>query len=677
MQRRPSPREGPTQIGTLRGTRHDFAFFRPDGGGDDIFVAPENKGGALHGDRVEVVLFRKHPRDFRMEASVARILDRGERVLTGDVVRLGRTAFVVPDEALLGERLPLITGRFRVAAGEKILFHLDRSDREGRTSPRAVVDEIVGEGGDPSLDDLVVATQFRLEVGFPSSAEEEAAEARLRDDDRPRDDLRGLFTLTIDPIDAKDFDDALSLALGPDGRWDLKVHIADVAHAVVHDGPLDLEARRRGTSTYFPGRVLPMIPEVLSAGDLSLRPGEDRRVLTAHVVLSPEGEVLSSRLGESLIQSDARLHYDQALGALREEAGLGPELDALLRDMRNVSQAIRRRRFRDGGFDLSVPETEMTLDGGGVPVDLWRSRSNESHQIVEEFMIVANRAACAFAVERDLPFLFRVHQEPDPASLEQFLELAISLKPSVRWRDLEDLPKLRRWLSDLPENDPITRVLHYVFLRSLKKAVYSAIDVGHFGLGLSGYGHFTSPIRRYPDLWNHRIIKWCLRHPGRPVPQDWEELARSLAISTTQGEQRSERAERELVRIKVLRWAERRLGETHPGRVVACQPQGLYVELDDYPVSGFVPRDEMPVPSRFLDGRMSLKMGRRGGEIRLGDPVEVQLVRVDLRQRWLDMGLVKGPPGVGRLDVRGDRRPAGRRRAGTSKAARRKPRRRR
>jgi ribonuclease R len=602
-----------------------------------------------------------------MEASVARVLDRESRSYTGTIRRQGKSIFVVPDDALLSERLPLRTGRMRVASGEKALFHLD--SRGLGKPPRAVLDEIVGEGDDAWLDHLVVAMQFRLDLHFPAAVEEEAEGAVGREDNRRREDLRSLFTLTIDPTDAKDFDDAVSLSRDESGSWNLKVHIADVAHIVSGDGALDLEARRRGTSTYFPGHVIPMLPEILSAHHLSLRPGEDRGVLTVHMKVDGDGRVRTSRLGESLIRSDARLSYEQVQGVMDGKESLGSNIDARIHEMHELSRTVRRRRFERGGFDLQVAETEMTLDGQGVPEELWRAYSDPSHQIIEEFMVLANRAACAFSTRRDLPFIFRVHQEPDTLALEAFLESAVSLRPSLRWKDLEDLPKLRRWLASLPSGEPLTRVLHYLFLRSMKRAVYSPIDIGHFGLGLRGYGHFTSPIRRYADLWNHRIIKWRLRHPRQPVPHEWEDLARAISLSATESEQRSETAEREMRRIKTLRWAERRLGESFAGHVVGCLSQGLFVELDAVPVEGFIPRDEIPFPSRHLDGRLSLSVGRGRGEIRVGDAVVVQIVRVDMRQRWLDLGLLEGPGAVGKLGAatggskrRGRRQRKGRRR---------------
>ncbi|MBU1700101.1 MAG: ribonuclease R, partial [Candidatus Eisenbacteria bacterium] len=398
---------------------------------------------------------------------------------------------------------------------------------------------------------------------------------------------------------------------------------------------------RRGTSTYFPGEVFPMLPEILSAGHLSLQPGMDRRAVTVHMTINAVGEVTSSRLTESLINSDARLDYGQVLRVLNKAETLGEPLDALLYKMFVLSRLVRKNRFSGGGYDLCIPEAELTLDGDGIPVELTRSVSDISHQIIEEFMILANREACAFVVSKGLPYLFRVHDQPDPASMEQFIDAVIVLKPSVRQRDLNNRPRLRRWLASLSPDDPLTRIIHYHFLRSLKKAEYAPIDLGHFGLGLHGYGHFTSPIRRYPDLWNHRLAKRALRREG-PLPEASKELAAEVAAGSTEKEKNSEAAEREIIRIKILRWAERHLGEVWAGYVIECTPKGFHVELEEVPVEGFVPADGIPFPAKFQEGRFQRLKGRKGSDIQPGDRVEVQLVRVDLRRRWLDLALKTG-----------------------------------
>jgi len=629
--------------GVIRGTRQGFAFLIPEEGGEDLYVGRDSLGGAIHGDLVEASIFHRSPRDFRPEAFVERILERGQPIHTGNVARLARTSFVIPDTPVLPERIRLRTGAQSAPSGSKILFRIEEGQPGGPLV--AVLDRVLGDAEDPALDAAVISTYYQLPGRFPDAVLDEAVRAADRDDPEDRTHRTSYLdrlVITIDPEEAKDFDDAISLQHDADG-FHLQVHIADVSYYVHEGGEIDREAERRGTSVYFPGGVIPMLPEVLSTRMASLVPNEERRVLTVEIDLSHEGVVRDGRLREGLIRSAARLHYREAQRMLEHDEG-DPEVRAAVRRMGRLAQLLRRRRFEHGGFDLDVPEAEMRLDARGVPTAIWRHETLDSNRLIEEFMILANRAVAGCAVDRGTPLLFRVHGEPDPEALMRFAEIAMTLVPSSSGRDFATMPSLRRFLASLPAGG-LTRIVHSFFLRSMKQAVYSPVDIRHFGLGIDRYCHFTSPIRRYPDLVNHRIARWMIRHPRADARRTSEirkigDRASEIALSSTRSERTAESAERAIVRLKTLRWAEARLGETGWGRVTGLLPAGIFVELEEVPVGGFVPREGLRSGARFDEDRLAFVDGRSRWELHLGDRVQLQIARVDLRERHLDFALV-------------------------------------
>lgn len=668
-------------IGILRGTRSGFAFLSPDEGGEDLFVPYDAQGGAIHGDRVLATVVHRGFQDFRPEAHVEEILDRPNPLFTGNVARLGKSWTVRPDSPLLPERIGLRLGTGQGVAGEKILFRLENRANRERT-PMAVFVEALGDEEDARLDPIVIASEYGLALRFSDEALAEAeATSRLEHvpEDEDREDFRDQFVLSIDPIDAKDFDDAIAVVRKPGGNFELTVHIADVTFYVPEGGPLDREAAIRGTSVYFPGTVVPMLPESISSAAASLGPESDKRVLSARMLFNAEGERLSARFSRGWMRSRARLHYRQAADLLvpsparpaegepirDEAAGNGdgrewPELRENLLLMAELARLLRRRRFRDGGFDLDVPETEMVLGADGVPVRVFRHETLESNRLIEEFMIAANRAVGEWALERGVPFLFRVHQEPDPEALARFEETVLTLMPGTPVAELSSLPRLRRWISSLPET-ALGRVVHRFFLRSMRKAIYSPIDVGHFGLGISGYCHFTSPIRRYPDLFNHRRLIEMIRNEEAEERQD---VVHALANTTSRAEINAEESSREMIRLKSARFMEGKLGQEFAGHVAALTPNGLFVELDLFPVDGFVPRRDLPAGVKFDEERLAWIEERSGWELRPGDPVRALVSRVDLRMRRIEFALVsenspKRPPLP--LPRTGEAVPAGRR----------------
>lgn len=665
-------------IGTIRATRGGLAFLIREDGEDDVLVPASGLNGAIHGDRVRVLLFpRAH--DFRPLASVEEILERPDPHFTGELVREGRAYWVRPDSPLLPDRLSLRLGEVSPIAGAKVLFRVENSHR--RHQPLyAVLEEILGEADDARLDPLVIAREFGLRPRFSDAALAEAEVAtgpapwcpEAAEEDARREDFRGQLVVTIDPVDAKDFDDAIGLEPTADG-WRLFVHIADVTYYVREGSALDREARERGTSTYFPGTVLPMLPEAISAGAASLSPETDKRTLTAILDLGPDGAFRSSRVVRGWMRSGARLHYDQVQAFLDGREEIAGEVGLLLRRMQELARLLRRRRFSGGGFEIDVPEAVVRLGADGVPRKIERRTHEESHQLIEEFMIAANRAVGGWARSRGVPFLYRVHEEPNEDSLDEFLSIALTLRPGTRISEVRDVPALRRWLADLPVGTPITRVLHRFFLRTMKKAVYAAEDIGHFGLGIEAYAHFTSPIRRYPDLFDHRRLKELL--DGRaPSPAAHE--AHQLATLASQGEQIAEEAEREMLLLKTVRFLQRREGKTGRGYVTALTPRGLFVELEAFPAEGFVPRESLPFGTELNEERLAFVEKRSRWELRPGDPVVVQIVFADLRRRRIEFQIietVRGPRSGSARDagaVRQERRAggSGRSRSGRGRA---------
>ncbi len=619
--------------GRFQATREGFGFIAPSSGGPDLYVPATETAGALHGDTVAYEVTGEARGGYRAEAAVVAVIARGVRRFTGVVAGARKQLHLVPDHFLLPERLRLVGARQGLAAGQRVLCQLQ--ERGPGRPPNALLVRILGDADDPGCDEEIVRGEHGLAGPFP---EEVLAEAvRETADGAPvRRDFSSELVVTIDPADARDFDDAVSLAPWPAGGWLLRVHIADVAEDVPWGGPVDLEARQRGNSTYLPGSMIPMLPPALCTDRLSLARGEPRRVVTVSAHVTEAGIIRSFRFDEGLIRSRWRLSYRQVQAVLDGTGSIATEVDELLRHMDALAQALRARRFRHGGFELVLPEVRVTVDERGAPTAIERRLPARSHQLIEEFMILANRLACAFAVKRGHPYLYRVHAAPDPLGIEEFRDSVATLAPEVRRSQLTDMAALRRWLAGLP-HEPRTWRIHALFLRSFMRAVYADRDTGHFGLGLRGYGHFTSPIRRYPDLFNHRVVKWTIRHGARPVPGEWRQEVAGLASACSGTEERSERAEREMVKIKCLRWAEAHLGESYRGTVVAVLGRGLFVELDEPPVEGFVARDDFEMAVRSQSRGPRLGSGRGG--IQVGLPVIVQIARVDLRQRTLTLAL--------------------------------------
>jgi ribonuclease R len=499
--------------------------------------------------------------------------------------------------------------------------------------------EVLGADDRPEWDEHAIESQFRLRVRFPDAVARDAdgfGEPTARDL-RGRLDLRGALVFTIDPEDAKDHDDALSVEpVGPD-RFEVGIHIADVSHYVTPGSALDAEARERGTSTYLPGGVVPMIPPALSNDVCSLKPDRDRLALSVIVTLDTKGRRYGARFAETVIRSRHRLAYGTVQAMLVDGTGAPPDLLEALARARDLARGLRAVRRARGALELEVPEVKAWVDEHGAPVRIERRPHLESHELIEEFMLLANRCVGEEGANRSAGLLYRVHDVPAPAKLEA-LDAMLKTLALPRPGSLGDPARALQELLRVPLDPPKRRLLHRLVLRSLARAQYLERDTGHFGLATRDYCHFTSPIRRYPDLHNHARVREWIR--GRPTDA-WDPVAlAALARACTATEQTAADAERESVKVKALRMLEPRLGEHMDGMITGFLPAGFFVELEEIPVEGFV-RLSLYVEDRFdLDASGVRMVGRRTRHrFTLGDQVRVTVARVDVPARECDLAL--------------------------------------
>jgi len=616
----------------------------------DVFVKARELGGAMHGDRVLVRIEREYPDGRGPEGGIVRVLARARTSVVGRIERTGEYAYLTPADPRLTQDVFIPEGCVGEArTGEVVVAEITAWPAARRPAEATVV-EILGADGAPGVAEEVIIRQFDLPHRFPRRVllDAETVPAEVGAPERAgRADLRSLLTVTIDGETARDFDDAISLELTPKATWLLRVHIADVSHYVPEGGAMDREAFARGTSVYFPGRVLPMLPERLSNGICSLNPGVDRLAFTAVLELSRQGKLLSHDFLETVIHSDARLTYTQVARALEGgDPAAVPEVPGLfemLGQARDLALAIRAQRARRGSIDFDLPEEQILLDLQGAITTIVRSERNVAHRIIEEFMIAANEAVAGYLGWMKMPGIYRVHEPPAQEKLAAFAEFAAGFGHKLRL----PLEPSSRFLADFIETlrgRPEERVLNEVLLRSMKQAVYAADNIGHFGLASTAYTHFTSPIRRYPDLVAHRLLRELVRR-GRFTPARAEELEAALpevAAHCSARERTATEAEREVVNLHKTEYLARRIGETAAGFITGVTHIGLFVELAEVPVEGLV--HVSTLGDDYYKHREDLRAlvgTNTGTAFRQGDAVVVKIAGVNTALRRADFVLVR------------------------------------
>ncbi|HXI09792.1 MAG TPA: ribonuclease R [Thermodesulfobacteriota bacterium] len=623
-----------------------FGFVRPEEGGEDVFINPRKLGGAMHGDAV-VARVEGYKDRGRREGKVIRVVKRAHTLVTGRFERGKGFGVVVPSDERILERI-VIPPRETRGAAEGTIVTAEITRWPGRdTVPAGKVVEILGDPDDPDVEAEVILKKFGLPARFPSAVEREVRDVPMtvgKADLEGRVDLRGFTTVTIDGETAKDFDDAVSVDRTPNG-YRLRVSIADVSRYVREGSDLDAEAYARGTSVYFPDRCIPMLPEALSNGICSLNPGVDRLTVTAELEFDSRGAVRKKRFYESVIKSAERMTYTNVKKLLGDEdASLSERYSAILGDLKVMAELaaiLTDARKEAGSIDFDLPEPQIIIDIEGNVEDIVRSERNVAHRLIEEFMLAANRAVAEEFSSRDLPFLYRIHEEPDEESVRDFAEFISGF--GLHFKSGTG-PKAFQKILKAVEGRPEERLVNHVLLRSMKQAVYSEENAGHFGLAFRDYTHFTSPIRRYPDLIVHRLLKLHMHGKyGRDARDRAETILPELAGHTSARERKAMEAEREIADLKKCQFMTDRAGDSFDGFISGVTSFGLFVELKEYFVEGLVHistlLDDYYV---FEEKRHSLTGEHTKRTFRLGDPLRVTITKVDMERRRIDLVLAEG-----------------------------------
>ena len=642
----------PPVIGTFIGHQKGFGFVEVEGRREDLFVPAAKTNGACHQDTVEVRLLGGYPGG-RQEAEVVRILARGMTQVVGTFQQNRSFGFVIPDNSRFGRDIFIPKEKAGGAVtGSKVIVEITDYGGQGR-SPEGRIAEILGHINDPGVDILSIVKSCGIPDSFPEEvlrqAEHAAAPAKEESEELPelsdRMDLRDLPMVTIDGEDAKDLDDAVSL-YRKDGSYHLGVHIADVSHYVKEGSALDAEALRRGTSVYLADRVIPMLPHVLSNGVCSLNAGEDRLALSCLMKLNAQGEVVDYTIAPSVIRVDERMTYTSVAAILEkedpQECARYERFVPMFRDMAALSALIRENRHRRGAVDFDFPESRIRLDEEGHPVEIVPHERNTATRLIEDFMLLANETVAQHFYWLQTPFLYRTHETPDQDKMRRLATFVHNLGYTMKIGQEEVHPKELQKLLEKAEGTPEENLIGRLTLRSMKQARYTTQCTGHFGLASRYYCHFTSPIRRYPDLQIHRIIKEQLS--GRLDETriaHYETILDSVASQTSRSERRADEAEREVRKLKMTEYMERHIGEVYEGVISGITSWGLYVELPNT-VEGLVHVSSLPGDFfQYDEASCEMRGTKTDACYRLGERVRVQVRFADRFTRSIDFILAE------------------------------------
>ena len=629
--------------GTFSGHAKGFGFVTIEGREQDVFIPADKTKGAMDGDKVQIVI-EGEARGKRAEGTVLRILEHANKTVIGFYQKNKNFGFVLPDNQKLGQDIFIPQGKdMGAVTGHKVIVRItDFGD--DRKKPEGVITEILGHVNDPGVDILSIIKAYGLPEGFPDDVMVQVAgipDEVEEEEKKNRLDLRHLQTVTIDGEDAKDLDDAISISKENDDHYTLGVHIADVSHYVTENSPLDKEALKRGTSVYLVDRVIPMLPHKLSNGICSLNAGTDRLALSCLMEIDGKGNVIGHRIAETLIQVDRRMTYtavnaivtDRDPDVMEEYRDFVPMFDL----MKELADILRERRKKRGSIDFDFPESKIILDEKGRPVDIKPYERNAATKIIEDFMLMANETIAEDYFWQELPFLYRTHDYPDPEKMKRLGTFINNFGYTIRTQNGEVHPKELQKLLDKIEGTPEEALISRLTLRSMKQAKYTTVCTGHFGLAANYYTHFTSPIRRYPDLQIHRIIKENLRRglSDRRFAH-YDSILPEVAVQCSSMERRADEAERETDKLKKCEYMSKRIGKEYDGVISGVTNWGLYVELPNT-VEGLIRVNDLTGDYFVFDEEhMELVGEMTRKSYKLGQKIRVQVADTDKLTRTID-----------------------------------------
>ena len=632
--------------GIFEGNARGFGFVRLEGSEEDIFIPASETNSAFHKDKVQVLVLQGEQSGKKKEGKIIRVLERGYKEIIGTFQKNKNYGFVVPDNVKFHKDIFIPREKtLNARDGDKVVVKITDYGSDKR-KPEGKVTNIIGHITDPGSDILSIAMSYELPIEFPQEVQKQLdtiPEEVSTKEMAGRMDIRSWQTVTIDGEDAKDLDDAITLTKKGD-NYLLGVHIADVTHYVTENSPLDKEALKRGTSVYLVDRVIPMLPRKLSNGICSLNAGVDRLALSCIMEIDKKGTVIDHKIAETVIHVDKRMSYTNVKKILvdKEEELLEEyrEFISMFSLMEELSGILRERRYQRGAIDFDFPEAKIYLDEKGKPIDIRPYERNVATKIIEDFMLLANETIAEDFFWQQIPFVYRVHDNPEEEKLQRFAtfinNFGLSLHLSNGVIHPKELQKLLGKIEGTPEEPLISRLM----LRSMKQAKYSTISTGHFGLSASYYCHFTSPIRRYPDLQIHRIIKENLKGGlSEKRISHYENILPEVCDSTSKTERRAEEAEREVEKLKKVQYMKKHLWQAYTGVISGITAHGMYVELPNT-VEGFIHVNTLDGDYyTFVEETYSLVGQMTGKTYRLGEKVKIVVSGIDTYLKTIDFML--------------------------------------
>lgn len=631
-----------SMTGTFTGNARGFGFVTIEGRDQDVFIPGDKTGGALHGDTVQIVVGTGGTGK-RPEGTVIRVVEHANKTIIGFYQKSKSFGFVIPDNQKIGRDIFIPQGKdMGAVTGHKVVVSMTEFGGEHK-KPEGVVTEIIGHVNDPGTDILSIVKAYGLPEEYPPEVMKQVSRMPddvLAEDMAGRKDIRDWKTVTIDGDDAKDLDDAITISREEYG-YKLGVHIADVTNYVTEGSPLDEEALRRGTSVYLVDRVIPMLPHKLSNGICSLNAGADRLALSCIMEIDHQGRVLGHEVAETVINVDRRMTYTAVNDIVtNRDAAVMEEYDGFVEMfdlMKELADILREKRRQRGSIDFDFPESKIILDENGKPVDIRPYERNAATKIIEDFMLMANETIAEDCFWQELPFVYRTHDNPDPEKMKRLGTFINNFGYTIKTQQGEVHPKEIQKLLDKIEGSEEEALISRLTLRSMKQAKYMPVCAGHFGLAAKYYTHFTSPIRRYPDLQIHRIIKENLRGglTERRLAH-YDKILPGVTVQCSQTERRAEEAERETIKLKKCEYMSKRIGEVFEGVISGVTAWGFYVELPNT-VEGLVRVNELQDDYYIFDEEHLELKGETGGRTyKLGQKIAVELTGTDRLSKTID-----------------------------------------